>query len=53
MPVKCPISSIVKQRKLQGRDCFEVSWEEMHGLKSSVVPADLVERYIFDQDVYL
>lgn len=44
MPVKCPISSIIKQRKLQGRDCFEVSWEEMHGLKASVVPADLVER---------
>ncbi|KAL3524261.1 hypothetical protein ACH5RR_017095 [Cinchona calisaya] len=43
MPVKCPISSIVKQRKLQGRDCFEVSWEEMHGLKASVVPADLIE----------
>lgn len=53
MPVKCPISSIVKQRKLQGRDCFEVSWEEMHGLKSSVVPVDLVERYIFDQDMSL
>ncbi|XP_071929516.1 single-strand DNA endonuclease 1-like [Coffea arabica] len=44
MPVKCPISSIIKQRKLQGRDCFEVSWEEMHGLNASVVPADLVER---------
>lgn len=43
MPVKCPISSIVKQRKLQGRDCFEVSWDEMHGLNSSIVPVDLVE----------
>lgn len=46
MPVKCPISSILKQRKLQGKDCFEVSWEEMHGLKASTVPADLIERYI-------
>ncbi|KAK6155740.1 hypothetical protein DH2020_009988 [Rehmannia glutinosa] len=43
MPVKCPVSSIVKQRKLQGRDYFEVSWEDMDGLKSSSVPADLVE----------
>ncbi|KAL6545181.1 hypothetical protein OROHE_009846 [Orobanche hederae] len=43
MPVKCPVSSIVKQRKVQGRDYFEVSWEDMNGLKASSVPADLVE----------
>ncbi|GER46655.1 flap endonuclease GEN-like protein [Striga asiatica] len=43
MPVKCPVSSIVKQRKVQGRDYFEVSWEEMDGLDASIVPADLVE----------
>ncbi|KAK6155728.1 hypothetical protein DH2020_009976 [Rehmannia glutinosa] len=43
MPVKCPVSSIVKQRKFQGRDYFEVSWEDMDGLRSSSVPADLVE----------
>lgn len=42
MPVKCPISSILKQRKFQGMDYYEVSWEEMHELKSSAVPADLV-----------
>ncbi|CAK9160962.1 unnamed protein product [Ilex paraguariensis] len=44
MPVKCPISQVVKHRKVQGRDCFEVSWEEMDGLKTSVVSADLVKR---------
>ncbi|KAI3458169.1 hypothetical protein Pfo_014832 [Paulownia fortunei] len=44
MPVKCPISSIVKQRKFQGRDYYEVSWEDMDGLKASAIPADLVER---------
>ncbi|KAG8381346.1 hypothetical protein BUALT_Bualt06G0112800 [Buddleja alternifolia] len=43
MPVKCPISSIVKTRKSQGRDYFEVSWDDMDGLESSAVPADLVE----------
>ncbi|KAL3630604.1 Single-strand DNA endonuclease 1 [Castilleja foliolosa] len=43
MPVKCPVSSIVKQRKVQGKDYFEVSWEDMDGLNASVVPADLVE----------
>ncbi|XP_073118442.1 single-strand DNA endonuclease 1 isoform X2 [Henckelia pumila] len=42
-PVKCPVSSIVKKRISQGRDYFEVTWEDMHGLKASVVPADLVE----------
>ncbi|KAK4431508.1 Flap endonuclease GEN-like 2 [Sesamum alatum] len=43
IPVKCPISSIIKQRKFLGRDYFEVSWEDMDGLKASAVPADLVE----------
>ncbi|TMX00270.1 hypothetical protein EJD97_001102 [Solanum chilense] len=44
MPIKCPLSQIVKPRKVQGVDCFEVSWEEMDGLETSIVPADLVER---------
>ncbi|XP_006490374.1 single-strand DNA endonuclease 1 isoform X3 [Citrus sinensis] len=43
VPVKCPITGIIKSRKLQGKECFEVSWEESYGLKSSVVPADLIE----------
>ncbi|XP_073031045.1 single-strand DNA endonuclease 1 [Primulina eburnea] len=43
MPVKCPVSSIVKKRITRGRDYFEVTWADMHGLKASVVPADLVE----------
>ncbi|KAI3899461.1 hypothetical protein MKW92_026032 [Papaver armeniacum] len=43
MPVPCPISSIIKQRKVQGSDCFEVAWEHLDGLKTSVVPADLIE----------
>lgn len=45
MPVKCPMSGIIKQRKHQGRDYFEVSWENIDGLKQSTVPADLVQRY--------
>ncbi|KAL3342072.1 hypothetical protein AABB24_026208 [Solanum stoloniferum] len=44
MPIKCPLSRIIKPRKVQGVDCFEVSWEEMDGLETSIVPADLVER---------
>ncbi|KAA8533741.1 hypothetical protein F0562_031258 [Nyssa sinensis] len=43
MPVKCPISGIIKQRKVQGKECFEVSWEEMDGLRTTIVPADLIE----------
>uniref|UniRef100_A0A5B7A2B2 Single-strand DNA endonuclease 1 n=1 Tax=Davidia involucrata TaxID=16924 RepID=A0A5B7A2B2_DAVIN len=43
MPVKCPISGIIKHRKVQGRECFEVSWEEMDGLRTSIVPTDLIE----------
>ncbi|EYU25081.1 hypothetical protein ABFS82_06G035100 [Erythranthe guttata] len=43
MPVECPVSSIVKQRKSLGRDYFEVSWQGMDGLQSSAIPADLVE----------
>ncbi|XP_058205872.1 single-strand DNA endonuclease 1 isoform X1 [Rhododendron vialii] len=43
MPVKCPVSGIIKPRKVHGQECFEVSWEEMHGLNTSIVPADLVE----------
>lgn len=39
------MSAIIKRRKVQGKECFEVSWEEIDGLKTSIVPADLVERY--------
>ncbi|KAJ0845288.1 putative spleen exonuclease [Helianthus annuus] len=42
MPVKCPVSGIIKRRKAQGKECFEVSWEDMDGLGSSIVPAELV-----------
>ncbi|CAD5325257.1 unnamed protein product [Arabidopsis thaliana] len=44
MPEKCPVSEIIKTRKVQGRECFEVSWNDLEGLESSIVPADLVER---------
>ncbi|VFQ64104.1 unnamed protein product [Cuscuta campestris] len=43
MPIKCPVSSIVKERKAQGKDYFEVSWEAVQGLETSTVPADLVQ----------
>ncbi|XAR66208.1 Spleen exonuclease [Bertholletia excelsa] len=43
MPVKCPVSGIVKPRKVHGQECFEVSWEDMHGLNTSIVPADLIK----------
>ncbi|KAH9607483.1 hypothetical protein KSS87_019380, partial [Heliosperma pusillum] len=43
MPVKCPISEVLKHRRIKCVDCFEVSWEDLDGLKSSVVPADLVK----------
>ncbi|XP_058078117.1 single-strand DNA endonuclease 1 [Magnolia sinica] len=43
IPATCPVSAIVKQRTVQGRECFEVAWEEVDGLKTSIVPADLVE----------
>ncbi|WCJ36631.1 Single-strand DNA endonuclease 1 [Euphorbia peplus] len=43
MPVTCPVSSIIKPRKLLGRDFFEVQWEGLEGLETSIVPADLVE----------
>ncbi|KAM7266590.1 hypothetical protein ACFE04_004487 [Oxalis oulophora] len=44
VPVKCPVAGIVKPRKNQGRECFEVSWQGFDGLETSVVPADLIER---------
>jgi flap endonuclease GEN len=44
MPVKCPVSEIIKSRKAQGRECYEVSWKDMDGLETSIVPADLIER---------
>ncbi|XWS50538.1 hypothetical protein CRYUN_Cryun12cG0095500 [Craigia yunnanensis] len=43
VPVKCPVSAIIKRRKVHGRECFEVSWEEFDGIKTSVVSADLLE----------
>lgn len=42
VPVNCPVSGIVKHRKVQGNDCYEVSWKNIDGLDSSVVPADLL-----------
>ncbi|CAN1264862.1 Single-strand DNA endonuclease 1, partial [Linum perenne] len=44
MPVKCPMVEIVKPRKVQGKECFEVSWDGFDGLKTSIVPADLVQK---------
>lgn len=44
IPVNCPVSGIVKPRKIQGKECFEVLWEGLQGLKTSIVPADLVQR---------
>ncbi|KAL3714155.1 hypothetical protein ACJRO7_006145 [Eucalyptus globulus] len=43
IPVKCPVSEIIKQRKVLGVDCFEVSWDHLDGLETSIVPADLLE----------
>nr|KYP41946.1 Flap endonuclease GEN-like 2 [Cajanus cajan] len=43
IPVKCPVSEVIKSRKVQGRECYEVSWEGMDGLENSIVPADLLE----------
>lgn len=45
MPVTCPVSTIVKQRMQHGKECFEVSWEGVNVLRTSIVAADLVERY--------
>lgn len=44
IPVKCPVSEIIKSRRVQGRECYDVSWEGMDGLETSIVPADLIER---------
>ncbi|KAK2421077.1 hypothetical protein P8452_51081 [Trifolium repens] len=43
IPVKCPVSEIIKSRRAQGRECYEVSWKDMDGLETSIVPADLIE----------
>ncbi|KAJ8615324.1 hypothetical protein MRB53_034696 [Persea americana] len=43
IPVTCPVSAVLKRRKVHGRECFEVSWEKVDGLKTSTVPAELVE----------
>ncbi|KAL4191675.1 hypothetical protein AMTRI_Chr07g31080 [Amborella trichopoda] len=37
------IAAIVKPRKVQGKECFEVAWEGDPCLKTSVIPADLVK----------
>lgn len=43
IPVQCPVSTIIKHRIVQGRHCYEVSWEKSEWPKTSIVPADLVE----------
>ncbi|URE17475.1 RmlD substrate binding domain [Musa troglodytarum] len=43
MPVPCPVSAIVKLRKVQGQDYYEVSWQGIDGLGNSIVPADLIK----------
>jgi hypothetical protein len=40
--------AIVKQRKVHGNEYYEVSWRNIDGLQVSVVPGDLVRRYICD-----
>lgn len=42
IPVPCPVSAIVKQRKVHGSEHYEVSWRSIDGLQVSVVPGDLV-----------
>lgn len=42
IPVPCPVLAIIKQRKVQGSEYYEVSWRNMHGLQSSAVPGDLI-----------
>ncbi|KAJ3689295.1 hypothetical protein LUZ61_018459 [Rhynchospora tenuis] len=43
IPVPCPVSAIVKPRKVQGEEYYEVSWLDIEGLKVSSVPADLIQ----------
>ncbi|KAG6475666.1 hypothetical protein ZIOFF_064895 [Zingiber officinale] len=42
MPVSCPVSAIIKQRKVQGQEYYEVSWQRRDGLCNSIIPADLI-----------
>ncbi|TVU43852.1 hypothetical protein EJB05_10352 [Eragrostis curvula] len=42
IPVPCPVLAIVKQRKVQGSEYYEVSWRNIDGLQVSVVPGDLI-----------
>ncbi|CAO2176260.1 unnamed protein product [Urochloa humidicola] len=44
IPVPCPVLAIVKQRKVQGSEYYEVSWRNIDGLQVSVVPGDLVRN---------
>uniref|UniRef100_A0A1D1ZCF1 Flap endonuclease GEN-like 2 n=1 Tax=Anthurium amnicola TaxID=1678845 RepID=A0A1D1ZCF1_9ARAE len=43
MPITCPAFTIIKQRKLLGRECFEVSWQDVGRLVTSTVSADLLK----------
>ncbi|KAF3335271.1 flap endonuclease GEN-like 2 [Carex littledalei] len=43
VPVTCPVSAILKPRKVHGEEYYDVSWRNMEGLKVSSVPADLVQ----------
>ncbi|XP_047073897.1 single-strand DNA endonuclease 1-like [Lolium rigidum] len=42
IPVPCPVLAITKQRKVHGSEYYEVSWRNMYGLQTSVVPGDLI-----------
>ncbi|KAJ3692999.1 hypothetical protein LUZ60_012094 [Juncus effusus] len=44
IPVACPVSAIIKTRKVQGKDYYEVSWRNIDGLNVSSVPAELIQR---------
>ncbi|KAJ4806177.1 Flap endonuclease 1 [Rhynchospora pubera] len=43
IPVPCPVSAIVKPRKVQGEEYYEVSWLNIEGSKVSSVPAALIQ----------
>ncbi|CAA6655641.1 unnamed protein product [Spirodela intermedia] len=43
MPIAYPPFAIVKERRLLGRACFEVSWQGFDRPLTSTVPADLVK----------
>ncbi|KAI4320022.1 hypothetical protein MLD38_033549 [Melastoma candidum] len=43
IPVKCPVSRVIKPRKVHGVACYEVSWDHWVCLGSSVILADLLK----------